>query len=108
MRFLAVVLVVVGCISPQLSDNQAVIQQIIKDESIPLETKNRLVQKLWEEDMKGINVVHKRNQALSKEAEKNAWKVSFVNTLIWIAISIFAGLLTYFFFRFRKLFGFPF
>lgn len=91
----------------RLSDNQETIRGIISDPTIPLEAKNKIVEKLWMADMQGVQEVHKKNQKLFQELESNSWKISLVNTVIWTLAGIFLAFVIYLLFKFRRLLGSP-
>jgi hypothetical protein len=106
MKLVLVLILIAGCQTTQLSDNREVIAEILADETIPIETRERVVRRLWENDLQAINVVYSKKEQLEKKVEKDAWKVSIINTILYILLFIGIAFGIKLLWKFRHLFGF--
>jgi hypothetical protein len=88
--------------------NHDLILQISNDPNIPDDIKNIVIRKITEKDKETVKEILKENQSLKSETESNAWKVSFVNGIIYAIIGLISLFALYFIFKFRKLIpGYP-
>lgn len=100
MRIL-LLLILVGCATPQYVDLTEEIESVLEDETIPKETRFQVARKLMDRQINEIRVVAKKKDKLESKLESNQWKINFVDTIIYSLIAVMIAGVIYFYLKLK-------